>query len=45
MAHLQRNDGADLCRVQALEHDELVHAVHKLRPEVLLHLRDDRNPV
>lgn len=35
---LQRHDGADLAGVQTLKHNKLVHAVHELRAEVLLHL-------
>ncbi len=38
-AHLEAHDLLDLAQLQRLEDHELVHAVHKLRAEVRMHLR------
>ncbi len=37
-AHLEPHDLLDLAQLQRLEDDELVDAVHELRPEMRLHL-------
>jgi hypothetical protein len=39
--HLEAHDALDLRLAQRLENDVLVHAVHKLRPEVRAHLRGE----